>query len=111
MDEIEGNDVETSGSDNSSSRAASRARSTKETSIDVALDLDKNGGTNGSVEISTGIETLDGLFDALAETAEFARSNAWRREIRGSTTTTRLKTSPSPSASVFERSVGEQSWM
>ena len=72
MDEIEGNDgSETSGSDNSSSRAASRARSTKETSIDVALDLDKNGGTNGSVEISTGIETLDGLFNALAETAEF----------------------------------------
>lgn len=72
MDEIEGNDgSETSGSDNSSSRAASRARSTKETSIDVALDLDKNGETNGSVEISTGIETLDGLFNALAETAEF----------------------------------------
>ena len=72
MDEIEGNDgSETSGSDNSSSRAASRARSTKETSIDVALDLDKKGGTNGNVEIDTGIETLDGLFNALAETAEF----------------------------------------
>ena len=72
MDEIEGNDgSKTSGSKSSSSRAASRSRSTKETSIDVALDLDKKGGTNGNVEIDTGIETLDGLFNALAETAEF----------------------------------------
>ena len=39
------------------------------------MDLDKNGGTNGSVEISTGIETLDGLFNALAETAEFGTFN------------------------------------
>lgn len=73
MDEVEGSDVESSssGSNNSTSRAASRARSTKETSIDVALDLDMKDEANSSLEISTGIETLDALFDALAETAEF----------------------------------------
>lgn len=73
MDEVEGSDVESSssGSNNSMSRAASRARSTKETSIDVELDLDMKDEANSSLEISTGIETLDVLFDALAETAEF----------------------------------------
>jgi len=75
MDEIEGtsgDELDSSGGDNDTiSRVASRARSTKETSIDVALDLDKKYGANSSLEISTGIETLDGLFNALAETAEF----------------------------------------
>ena len=37
----------------------------------TSLDLDMKDEANSSLEISTGIETLDALFDALAETAEF----------------------------------------
>ena len=60
---------------NNNKRAASKARSTKETSIDVSLDLDRQISTsNNNItkgEIATGIKTLDFLFEALADEAEF----------------------------------------